>query len=195
MQRTRDLKHRWDHVIRVKDNAVKITKILGKEKQVDLRMLKICCLLHDITYFYKKQSIQVYFFEGTIAKRKVSLILKRFNINKNDRKTIEYAVKVHHLSFPFAKLNRDKDIYTKILQDADTIDYFSKERINPYGSGIERNFIKKVIYYFVVRLTDYGKANIEDYLNYPKIGRLFYPRIIFPESELNDPALESVKIK
>jgi hypothetical protein len=68
----------------------------------------------------------------------VSLVLKKYDIDRSDRKIIEKAVKDHPLSFPLARLNRDSQICSKILQDADAWICF-KERIKTYVKEADKS--------------------------------------------------------
>jgi hypothetical protein len=71
-------------------------------------------------------------------------------------------------------LNPNGNLYTKILQDADTLDFFSKEREESFNKAK-----KKIIFYALLGLFSkyaliYGRKNIANYLNFRKVANESY---------------------
>jgi hypothetical protein len=174
MAKLRDANHNDLHVNRVKNNALKIIRILNLESQVDLNLLKAICLLHDLPYTVKKTSLFLYIFEGSIAKRLVRKVLKNFNISKQNQRIIVDAISRHTHSFPFRKLNRKRDVYTKVLQDADTLDFFYCLRIKYYISQHDKGLFKGIRKKYSNKLINYGILNLNRFLNYPQLARSFF---------------------
>jgi HD superfamily phosphodiesterase len=125
-----DIQHNLHHIQSVTKNALDISQ----KYDVDTNLIEAICYVHDLTYTVHNPSIKTYIFEGKYIAAILNKFLSIFNINNIEKEIIINACRKHPHSFPFRKLNRNSDIYTKILQDADTLDYFSERRIN--------NFIK-----------------------------------------------------
>ena len=174
MAKLKDSNHNNEHVIRVKNNALKIIKLLGIDKEVDENLLKIICLLHDFTYTVKKPSLYTYIFEGHIAKRIIYRALSKFDVSQQKQKTIANAIYRHTHSFPFRRLNKKRDIYTKILQDADTIDFFYCIRIKMFISEHNKGIFENLRKYLSRKLIEYGVNNLGHFLNYPKLAKSFF---------------------
>jgi hypothetical protein len=67
-------------------------------------------------------------------------------------------------------LNPNGDLYTKILQDADTLDFFSRQREKSFNKAK-----KKVIFYALLGLFSkyplvFGRKNIANYLNLKEVA-------------------------
>lgn len=126
LKSSKDTSHGWGHISRVRENALKIVNYL-KINDMDLNLLQACCLLHDLCYTeFTTGSPYIYFFE---TKETVKILLRdRLDhlsfINEADWQIILEAVKVHSLSFPLRQLNKRRNYYCKILQDADTLDFY-----------------------------------------------------------------------
>ena len=80
MAKLENSNHNDEHVVRVKNNALKILTLLGIEGQVDKNLLKAICLLHDFTYTVKKPGMYTYIFEGQIEKRIVQPVLTKYQM-------------------------------------------------------------------------------------------------------------------
>ena len=117
MAKLKKASHNDEHVIRVKDNALKIIKLLDKEREVDKNLLKAVCLLHDFTYTVRKPGIYTYIFEGHIERRVIRSVLEKFDLSEGAKEIIVDAVFHHAHSFPFRRLNKSHSTYTKVLQD------------------------------------------------------------------------------
>lgn len=166
-----DIKHGPDHLRRVTKNALKAVKILNLEKKIDLNLLQAICLLHDITYVQPKFKYRLadYVLERSIATRVLYPILKSLSINQSDSKKILQACSKHPHSFPFKRLNKSSDYYTKILQDSDTIDFFNQKRVTQFKRQIKPSFISGLIKPFFNPYINYGRKNLKRYLNYPQL--------------------------
>jgi len=150
-------KHNFAHIERVRNNAIRFAKILGVSNLINLNVLQAACYLHDITYLKYKNNPITYFFEGHLARRALVKLLPKFEVSGKEADIIINACFRHTHSFPFGQLNRNQDIYTKLLQDSDTIDFFHPVRIN--------NKIPTIVEYFL----KYGKKNLAHYLNFPQL--------------------------
>ncbi|KKS18771.1 MAG: hypothetical protein UU74_C0001G0003 [Candidatus Woesebacteria bacterium GW2011_GWA1_41_7] len=174
MAKLENSNHNDEHVVRVKNNALKILTLLGIEGQVDKNLLKAICLLHDFTYTVKKPGMYTYIFEGQIEKRIVQPVLTKFEISDETKKIIISAVSQHAHSFPFRKLNKRHNIYAKVLQDADTLDFFDCLRIKNYMERNNRSIIGKIKNKIGGRMIVYGLQNLGSFLNYPVLAKSFF---------------------
>ncbi|HJX45677.1 MAG TPA: HD domain-containing protein [Patescibacteria group bacterium] len=174
MAKLKDSNHNDEHVIRVKNNALKIIRLLGIEKEVDENLLKAICLLHDFTYTIRKPSLYTYIFEGHIERRIIRLVLEKFDLSQRVREIIVGAVFRHTHSFPFRRLNKKHGIYSKILQDADTLDFFNCLRIKMFMSKHDKGIFRNIREYLSGKLIEYGINNLGKFLNYPKLARSFF---------------------
>ena len=173
MAETKQLRHDNKHTTRVKANAIKIIKILGVEDKIDKNLLKVICLLHDFTYTVRKPSPFTYIFEGHIERRVLNPIVNKFSLTEEQKETIIEAVYRHAHSFPFRRLNKERGIYTKILQDADTLDFFNCIRLNLYVKEHNKGIFKGISRYLSSRLVKYGLDNLGNFLNYPQLAKAF----------------------
>ena len=179
LSRMSDLKsvsHNDYHVIRVKDNALKIAKLLGVEERLDKNLLAAICLLHDFTYSVRKPNVYTYIFEGRIERKMIRTALEKFDISEETKKVMIDAVFRHAHSFPFKRLNKGHSLYAKILQDADTLDFFDKSRIYYFLIGENKGLFKVIKKGLTNALIRYGVGNLGAFLNYPLLAK------IFPES-------------
>lgn len=174
MSRLKSVSHNDAHVIRVRDNALKIVKLLRLEKRLDTNLLSAICLLHDFTYSLRKPNVYTYIFEGRIERRMTRSLLKKFDIPDETKETIVDAVSRHAHSFPFKKLNKGNGYYTKILQDADTLDFFDASRINYFLIGQDSGLLKSFKKALINAIVRYGKNNLALFLNYPILARIFF---------------------
>ena len=173
MKNSQESLHGLSHVLRVKQNALKIIKILNLKEKVDVNLLQAICLLHDLTYTKHRLSLKTFLFEGVLVKNLVSEILEPLDISKTEKKLMLQAISNHPHSFPFRKLNKKSDLYTKILQDADTLDYFNKLRIQRVKN---KNFLFKTLSLLINFYIAYGKRNIRKYLNFPELANFFFTK-------------------
>ncbi len=170
---SKDPQHNWEHVKRVGENAKKIVKLLGLEDKLDLNLLLATCYLHDISYSKYSPGLVHYFLEGKRSKKLIPNILNRLGIKGDEKRIIENSIYSSSFSFPFGKLNKDKDLYAQILQDADTIDFFSLERQESYKIAKKSNLFYRLLGPFSMMAIKYGRGNIRKYLNFPVISENF----------------------
>lgn len=139
--------HDYGHLQRVEQNALQILSCLDvrKRKRVRKNTLLATCFLHDITYTKKLPRWYAYLFEGMIAKKLATKLLLDGGVSRHDTRIITRAISKHPHSFPFRRLNKARDLYTQILQDADTLDFFAATRIETFGhKRITSRLIKKL---------------------------------------------------
>lgn len=176
-QRTSKLKdpqHGWSHLSRVANYAMHITKTLSADKKIDTNLLQAACFLHDINHTYYSPGIFNYFLESKRLKKVLPKILSELSIPESEKEIIENAIYSSPFSFPFRKLNKDKDLYTQILQDADTLDFFSKERERSFKSAVKDFSFYAFLSLFSNWALKYGRKNLYDFLNNPEIAKQSY---------------------
>lgn len=165
--------HTLSHLERVSENACWIAKVLGREDKLDINLLQAACYLHDIPFSIPKKyffgAIGKHFFEKAFIKKYLPEILDRFKLNPEEKQILFGAILNHSFSIPYRRLHKNKDIYTKILQDADSIDYFSHER-----EGSLRRARGKSLYHFLLSTLSgqyfiLGRKNIRLFLNFPNL--------------------------
>ena len=144
------------------------------EGKIDIHLLLAACYLHDISHATYSPSLMNYFLEKKRLRLVLPKILAGLPVNENDKKIIENTVYSIPFSFPFKKLNRNGDLYKQILQDADTLDYFSKEREVSFEKAS-----KMYIFYAFFRIFSdwalkYGRKNLKNYLNFPQLVKEVY---------------------
>lgn len=173
MAKVKDENHNAKHVERVKNNALEIIKLLNIESEVNKNLLKTICLLHDFSYIVRKPSLYTYVFEGQIERKITRLILEKFALPESTRETIIKAVSRHAHSFPFRRLNKKSNVYTKVLQDADTLDFFNCLRIKMF-MGNRDGFFRNIKRKLGSKLIGYGVNNLGSFLNYPILAKSFF---------------------
>ena len=174
MSKIKSDNHNDKHVVRVKNNALKIVKILNLENQVNDNLLKAICLLHDFTYTIRKSNLYTYIFEGRIEAKIMHLLLDKFDLSNGTKKIIIDAVSSHAHSFPFRRLNRGGNVYTKVLQDADTLDFFDCLRIKMYIKEHDKGLFRKLKRKISAKVVEYGVYNLGTFLNYPILAKTFF---------------------
>ena len=161
--------HGLDHALRVVNNAKRMVKILKVEKRIDVNLLYASCWLHDIAVIDKNNnvisSLYFHFFESSINKKHIRRVLERFPLSKSEFQTIVNAIINHPHSIPYRSLNRNGDIYLKILQDADSFDYISDERLKSFNSN--RWYLTPISNLYICLV----KKNIKYFLNYPELAK------------------------
>jgi len=171
---SRDSQHGFDHLERVSKNALKIVQILKLEKKLDINLLQAICFLHDLTYVRYRTGIITYFFEGYLIRGPLREAYRTIKIDELEKKIIHRAIVKHPHSFPFGLLNKDDTFYTKILQDADTLDYFHKLRIKEFRDSHKNSLFDWLWQVVIDLVTKRGTENISIYLNFPEIANHFY---------------------
>ena len=160
--------HDIQHVERVSANALKITDILGKDHEIDRNLLSAAGYLHDILNTNIKGnfllSIYSYIFEKSINRKHLGKIIEKFNLPKNESSILSNAIINHPYSIPFHILNKNNDIYSKILQDADSLDYISDSRLTSFNKKMW--FLSPIskLYIYLIR------KNIRFFLNFPDVA-------------------------
>ena len=91
------------------------------------------------------------------------------NLTAEEQDLIIEAIVSHSHSYPFRKLNKKKDHYTKILQDADTLDFFSDLRLKALTHSRNKFFFYKLIWKIGQKLYYRNKKQLNKYLNYPQL--------------------------
>lgn len=145
MSNTLDAQHDWSHVVRVKLNALRIVEILNI-KGLDLNLLEAICYLHDWAYTAHKFSLKTFFWEGAMAVNLLKKELDAFTLTVSEKKLILEAIRHHTLAVPFRRLNRKRNLYCQILQDADLLDMFNSARLKIFKTRSRSNplFIRLV---------------------------------------------------
>jgi len=122
-----DKRHDFGHAERVTRNAMWILDTLKIGESVDRNLLQAACYLHDVVvmkrdsrnYFSRFVS---HFFEKNLNKKYLGKVLADFDLPWEEDQIIAEAIINHPNSIPFLVLNKEKDIYSKILQDADKLE-------------------------------------------------------------------------
>jgi hypothetical protein len=174
IDKMKDSQHGWKHLQRVADNARNIARSLRVESKINMLLLLAACYLHDINHAFYTPGLMNYFLESRRQRRVLPGILSELKIDGEERRIIENAIYSSSYSFPFKRLNKGGDLYTQILQDSDTIDFFSKQReISFKKAAAEFGF------YFFLRpfskwALRYGRNNLKNYLNAPELVQESY---------------------
>lgn len=170
----KDPQHGWEHVQRVANYAEKIVKSLNVQKKIDLNLLLTSCYLHDIVHAYYSPGLINYFLESRRLRMVLPKVLVDLSIKKSDEKIIENSIYSSTFSFPFKKLNKDGNLYQQILQDADTLDFFSKEREISFEKASKMFSFYAFLRIFSDWALKYGRKNLKNYLNFPQLAKENY---------------------
>ena len=129
MRKTKDKNHDWAHIERVLENIKRVKKELPDKLQAELddQTLKLSAAWHDISFVFYKGGFRQFFRE---ARRSVEIIKKYFSQEGMIEKEIDFICDIvkKHTGSSFGLLNKTDSLYHQIIQDADTIDVFHKER-------------------------------------------------------------------
>jgi CRISPR/Cas system-associated endonuclease Cas3-HD len=174
MKNTLDPQHDFSHIRRVTKNALKIVDVLSLENSVDKDILKIACLFHDITFIQQRPSLTTWIFEGKFATRILRELDLLSFLNKKDFSLVEQAILYHGLAFPLRRLNRKRNLYCQILQDADMLDQFHPDRIKNFEKSKTNSVFSKAIYIFRNPVSKFGIKNIRFFLNFPQLAKIFH---------------------
>jgi len=174
MDKSRDPQHDFGHLERVAQNALKIVQILKLEKGVDINLLQAICYMHDLTYVRYRPSLMTYLFEGYLIRGRLREVYRTINVDPQEKKIIHRAIVKHPHSFPFRLLNKDDTLYTKILQDSDTLDFFRGRRIKKFKDSHSSSLFDWFWQAIIDLVTKRGTENISVYLNFPEIADNFY---------------------
>lgn len=169
MLKSKDISHDWGHVERVRKNSLNIADYLNLD--LDKHLLEASALLHDLSYSENRGNIFFkYFYEVRMT---IELLQKAFKfelsfVSSQDQNIIIEAIKHHAFSFPYPRLNKKRSIFIQVLQDADTIDYFSKER---FKQACQRKTLL-ITYKLLKFIYDFGFHNLKYFLNFPQLAGL-----------------------
>ena len=170
----KDIQHGWIHLQRVADFAQKIIKTLKVENKIDVNVLLAACFLHDINHTFYSPGLLNYFLERKRLKKVLPKVLAGLDIDEREKVILENAIYLSPFSFPFKMLNKNADLYTKILQDADTLDFFSYEREVSFNKAKKNIVFYAFLGLFSDRALAYGRKNIVNYLNFPQVAKELY---------------------
>ena len=175
MGKTLDPQHDFSHVQRVMENALKIVDVLNLENKIDINILKIACLFHDIAFTQYKPSFLTWILEGKYSVRILRELNILFFLNKKEISLVEQAIRYHGLAFPLRRLNRKRSLYCQILQDADMLDQFSQERIENLRKPKKKSsFFCYVIHALHKPALRFARKNIRFFLNFPQLAKNFH---------------------
>jgi hypothetical protein len=146
---------------------------LDLKNKIDLNLLQAICYLHDINHAYYSPGLFNYFFETARSKKILPKVLNELEIGETEKNIIENAIYSSSFSFPFRNLNKDGDLYTKILQDADTLDFFNQERVESFNKAKSRFYFYRLLGLFSDWAVNYGRKNLDKYLNFPIAAKLY----------------------
>lgn len=157
-----NINHDSSHIDRVLENALSIANIVDPYKKiVDRNILKTCVLLHDLAYLEYKTNLYTWWFEGSLALKVLNKKIDLSFLSEEERKIISEAIYRHVHSFPIRTLNKKRNLYVQILQDADTLDMFSDDRFKSITVNIQNSKFKN----FLLIITKFIYENIYYFLN------------------------------
>lgn len=175
---SKDPLHNFSHIERVVQNARRIVHTLKLQNTVDEHVLTACCYLHDVVIVGENNKreglwhqIKNHVREPQMNKNHLPKILQQFDLSKSEYAVIYNAIINHPHSIPYRRLNKKRDIYTKILQDADTLDYVSHERV-VHGEQLLGTLGKGLIYMYVTLV----RKCISWFLNLPESEKILVTR-------------------
>lgn len=119
--------HNLDHVIRVHNLCMLLAE---KEDNVDIEVLQISALLHDIARVKESQDKTGNIDHAVLGSEMAEIILKDLEFEKDTIEKIKHCITAHR----FRSGNEPKTIEAKILFDADKLDVIG-------ATGIARTFM------------------------------------------------------
>ncbi len=169
--------HTFTHLGRVAQNANLIVKILGKENELDGNLLQAACFLHDIPINIPKKyflsQIGKHLFEQVFIKKYLPGILEKFNLEQEEKEILFEAILDHPFSIPYRLLNEKSGFYARILQDADSLDYFSFEREKSVKESKNKSLYLYILAVVSSLFFAFGRKNIRIFLNFPEIAKKY----------------------
>lgn len=169
-EKMREKSHNLHHLERVSQEAARLAQLLPEGKELDLNLLQAMGYLHDVTYITHHTGFYSYFFEKYLVRRALKGILAGLKIEGREAELIATACANHPHSFPLGNLNRDSNLYTQLLQDADTLDFFNYGRWRVMHARLDKiPLLGNPLVRVVEKVLDYGKKNIRRYLNLPAL--------------------------
>jgi len=161
-------RHDMGHIERVRNNALAIVKCLHIQRTVDLNLLQSICYLHDIVTSFtsngtKYSSMYNHIFEKMLIRKNIYPIIAQFDISPREEKILITSISNHPYSIPYRMLHRDGDQYSKILQDADSLDFVSETRLQQFCSRHPSLSFAAIFFVSFIR------KNLRFFLNYPQL--------------------------
>jgi hypothetical protein len=167
----KDPQHAYDHAERTAKNALRIVDLL-KIKDMDLNVLQAACYLHDvpINMFHHNPAVK-HWLENYAIIKFIPKVVDELGINGKEREILMNAIRRHTFTIPYGRLNRNGDVYLKIMQDADSIDFFSLERERSLNENKKRNLSYFMISLVSDRYFKAGRSDLGQYLNFPELAK------------------------
>jgi HD superfamily phosphodiesterase len=152
LAQTKDPVHDEQHANRVWGNIRKIVEKLSEERKKDLDMmiLKLAAMWHDIAFVYFNHDLVNYFLEGRRGARIAKAYFNKVGIDK-DETDLVCDIIFHHQHSSLFLLNRKYSIYHQILQDADTMDVYNNPlriklaEVAAQGSSMWYKFMMRIL--------------------------------------------------
>ena len=169
--------HGLTHVQRVWHNAQRLALELRQTDSHFLILLEATCYLHDLGNVKSSPLLLRYVFEAQWTLNLTTPLLKGINLPESEISLINHAILRHPWSIPFHRLNKQQDILTQILQDADSIDYFHPLRFLQPKVNLKSKswgFLFLPIVYWYER---FGQNHIHWFLNQPQFAP--YARTVY----------------
>ena len=175
MKKSLDPQHDFVHLERVRTNALRIADLLDLNGAIDRNLLSAICYLHDLAFTARKPGLRTWFFEGRFVKKRLKrlTLLDRLGVSQEEKRIMFTAIIRHPLAFPLRRLNRRRDYYTQLLQDADTLDFYSAERLASFTVSRQRFLFYRVCSVFAGFSHRLYHRNIHKYLNFPQLAEHF----------------------
>jgi len=98
-------------------------------EEVDDKILKLICVWHDISYAFHKANAWQFFLEGPRGKGVFREYAQKIELNKDEEEIILSVILHHDIYKEFIFLNKKRNLYYHIIQDADFLEEFNEERI------------------------------------------------------------------
>lgn len=165
-----DKQHNISHVERVAKDALWITNVLSLESSIDKNLLQAACYLHDV--LIAKRNAKNYFsqfynyvIEKSLNKKYIGKVLERFNLTPKEKQILEVSLINHPYSIPLRILHKQGNLYLKILQDSDSLDYVSLEKQQSLFEAKQ-----KILIFITNMYLTWIRNNFKKYLNFPELA-------------------------
>ena len=116
---------------------------------IDDKILRLACAWHDISYTLYKASPRQYFLEARRSVRVIKKYFKQAGFMEDELKIIIDMVLYHDVLMSFRYRNGKRNLYNKIIQDADFLDGVHSERVGKVKemakSSLYWKFVNKVL--------------------------------------------------
>lgn len=151
MARTLDPVHDWAHIERVLVNLEKIKIALPLEKTRDLddKILKLAVAWHDMSYIKYRATLAQYLLESWRTKKIIHHYFIQADLDKEETDLINDII-LHHdwveiFILKWLVLNKKRSLYHQIVQDADTLDSYSHERVSQAEKNRSHSLFKRAV--------------------------------------------------